>query len=40
MQLLAQRAPEVPIPHVYNAYKINNIGYIVMEYVPGPTLGQ
>jgi len=40
MQLLAQRAPEVHIPHVYNTYKIGNVGYIVMDYIPGQTLGK
>lgn len=40
MHLLAQEAPDVPVPHVCNAYKIGDVSYILMEYIPGPTLGK
>lgn len=40
MHLVAHKTPEVSIPRVYNAYKIGNMGYIVMDYIPGPTLAQ
>jgi hypothetical protein len=37
MRLLRERAPSVPVPQVYNAYRIGNISYILMEFIPGQT---
>jgi Phosphotransferase enzyme family len=28
------------VPRVYNAYKIGEVGHILMEYIPGATLGK
>jgi tRNA A-37 threonylcarbamoyl transferase component Bud32 len=39
LRLIAERAPSVPVPEVYNAYRINGLSYIVMEYIPGEDLG-
>lgn len=40
MHLLFREAPTVHVPHVYNAYKIGEVGYILMEYILGATLGK
>lgn len=38
--LLRDQAPSVSVPAVYNAYRIGDVSYIVMEYIPGPTVGE
>lgn len=38
--LLRDRAPSVSVPVVYNAYQIGDVSYIVMDYIPGPTVGE
>lgn len=40
LALLCHRAPDIPVPRVYNAYQIGNVSYIVMDYIPGPTIGK
>lgn len=38
--MLAEKLPRLPVPRPYNAYKIGEVSYIVMDYVPGPTLAK
>ncbi|WEW56739.1 hypothetical protein PRK78_002189 [Emydomyces testavorans] len=35
--MLAERLPSLPIPRVHNAYRIGDISYIIMDYIPGLT---
>ncbi|PGH23290.1 hypothetical protein AJ80_02706 [Polytolypa hystricis UAMH7299] len=38
--MLAEQLPHLPVPRAYNAYKIGEVSYIIMDYVPGPTLAK
>ncbi|OAX78200.1 hypothetical protein ACJ72_07493 [Emergomyces africanus] len=38
---LAEKLPRLlPVPRAYNAYNIGEVSYIIMDYVPGPTLAK
>lgn len=38
--MLAKKLPDLPVPRVYNAYRIGEVSYIIMDYIPGLTVSK